>query len=169
MHRADIGRISRTVFTHPAAPPWFNVVLPEPSIKILYDLPKGAQPIAAENANGPRRRFMVEFRRRTPPRHGADDELKPLPSFSGFYLPARPLGCRQEEHRSRRATAQGFDRSLLALSFAGARLRPTPERRVHSPVGVSRLPSVHHAAGRLSPLRRCGCRRSSLGRRQTHN
>jgi len=30
------------VFTHPAAPPWFNVVLPEPSIKILYDLPKEA-------------------------------------------------------------------------------------------------------------------------------
>ena len=36
------------------------------------------------------------------------------------------------------------------------------------PLGGSRLPSVHHAAGRLSPLRSCGCRRSSLGRRQTH-
>ena len=34
-------------------------------------------------------------------------------------------------------------------------------------LGVSRLPSVHHAARRLSPLRHCGCRRSSLGRRQT--
>jgi hypothetical protein len=29
-----IGRISRAVFTHPAAPPWFNVVLPEPSFTI---------------------------------------------------------------------------------------------------------------------------------------
>ena len=38
MDRADIGQISRTVFTHPAAPPWFNVVLPEPSIKILYEM-----------------------------------------------------------------------------------------------------------------------------------
>jgi hypothetical protein len=28
---------------------------------------------------------------------------------------------------------------------------------------VSRLPSVHHAARRLSPLRHCGCGRSSLG------
>ena len=36
---------------------------------------------------------MVEFRRRTPPRHGTDHDLKPLPSFSGFCLPARPLGC----------------------------------------------------------------------------
>ena len=62
---------------------------------------------------------MVEFRRRTPPRHGIDHDLKPLPSFPGFCLPARPLGCRQEEHRSRRATAQGFDGSLLALPFAG--------------------------------------------------
>ena len=89
MDRADIGRISRTVFTHPAAPPWFNVVLPEPSIKILYDLPKGAQLIGAENANGPRRRFMVEFRRRTPPRHGTDHDLKPLPSFPGSVMPNR--------------------------------------------------------------------------------
>jgi hypothetical protein len=39
-------------------------VLPEPSIKIVYDLLKSAQLIAAENENGPRRRFMVEFRRR---------------------------------------------------------------------------------------------------------
>jgi transposase len=29
--------------------------------------------------------------------------------------------------------------------------------------GFSRLPSVHHAARQLSPLRHCGCRRSSLG------
>jgi hypothetical protein len=36
------------------------------------------------------------------------------------------------------------------------------------PVGVSRLFSVRHATRRLSPLRRCGCRRSSLGQRQMH-
>src|SRR6266481_1723985 len=36
------------------------------------------------------------------------------------------------------------------------------------PCGVSRLPSIHHASRQLSPLRHCGCRRSSLGRRQTH-
>src|SRR5437660_5139409 len=35
--------------------------------------------------------------------------------------------------------------------------------------GVSRLPSLHHAARQLSPLRHCGCRRGSLGRRQTHS
>src|SRR5215472_14834181 len=34
-------------------------------------------------------------------------------------------------------------------------------------MGVSRLPPVHHASGRLSPLRRRHRRRSSLGRRQT--
>src|SRR5580698_3917826 len=42
--------------------------------------------------------------------------------FPGFVYQQAHL---QEEHRSRRATAQGFDRSLLALPFAGARLRPT--------------------------------------------
>jgi hypothetical protein len=64
------------VFTHPVAPPWFNVVLPELSIKILYDLPKGAQLIERERAA--EARFMVEFRRRTPPRHGTDHDLNPL-------------------------------------------------------------------------------------------
>jgi hypothetical protein len=63
---------------------------------------------------------MVEVSHRSPPRHGTDQDLKPLPSFPGFCLPARSLHCRQEEHRSRCATAQGFDRSLLALPFAGA-------------------------------------------------
>src|ERR1700722_3863279 len=125
MDRADIGRISRTVFTHPAAPPWLNVVLPEPSIKILYDLPKRHSLLVRKTRTGRGGGLWVEFRCRTPPRHGTDHDLKPLPSFPGFCLPARPIGCRQEEHRSRRATAQGFDRSLLALPFAGARLRPT--------------------------------------------
>ena len=56
---------------------------------------------------------------------GTDHDSKPLPSFPRFCLSARPLQCRQEEYRSGRATAQGFGRSLLALPFAGARLRPT--------------------------------------------
>jgi hypothetical protein len=38
---------------------------------------------------------MVEI-----PRHGTDDDAKPLPSFPSFCLPARPLQCRQEEYRS---------------------------------------------------------------------
>jgi hypothetical protein len=54
---------------------------------------------------------MVEIRRRPLPRHGTDHDLKPLPSFPRFCLPARPLQCRQEEYRSGRATAQGFGRS----------------------------------------------------------
>ena len=35
-------------------------------------------------------------------------------------------------------------------------------------MGVSSLPSVHHAARQLSSLRHCGSRGSSLGRRQAH-
>ena len=49
-----------------------------------------------------------------PPRHGTDHDLKPLPSFPGFCLPARPLRCRQEEHRSRRATARVRPQSARA-------------------------------------------------------
>ncbi len=96
-------------------------------------------------------------RRHSRPRHGTDHDSKPLPSFPGFCLPARLLQCRQEEHRSGRGTAQGFGRSLLALP-----------RRFDIPLwGFSS--SFHYAARRLSPLRRCGRRRSSLGRRhQTH-
>jgi len=40
-------------------------------------------------------------------------------SPSGFRLPARPLQRRQEEQQSHRTTAQGFDRGLIALPFAG--------------------------------------------------
>jgi len=70
-------------------------------------------------------------------RHGTDHDSKPLPSFPGFCLRARPLQCGQKEHRSSRATAKGLDRSLLTLPFAGARLQPTRRTalRVHSPVG----------------------------------
>jgi len=42
------------VFTHPAAPLWFNLALSEPSIQILDDLPEGAQLIGAETRTGPR-------------------------------------------------------------------------------------------------------------------
>jgi hypothetical protein len=90
--------------------------------------------------------------------------------FRGFVYQHAYFSADQKRIEVSRAAAQGFGRSLLALPFAGARLRP-PRRaalRVHSLVGVSRLPSVHHAARRLSPLWRCRCRRTSKGRRQTH-
>jgi len=74
-------------------------------------------------------RLMVEGRRRPLPRHGTDHDSKPLPLFPRFCLPARPLQCRQEEYRSGRATAQGIGRSLLALPFAGAPLRPARRTR----------------------------------------
>ena len=66
------------------------------------------------------------------PRHGTDHDSKPLPSFSGIRLPARPLQSRQEEHRSRRAAAQGLGGGLLALPSAGARLRSTARSDVSS-------------------------------------
>jgi hypothetical protein len=62
-------------------------------------------------------------------RHGTDHDSKPLPSFPRFCLPARPLQYRQEEHRSGRATARGFGCSLLALPFAGPRLRSSRRTR----------------------------------------
>ncbi len=45
--------------------------------------------------------------------------------FPGLCLPARPLQCRSQEHRDRRAAAQGFGGGLFALPSAGTRLRPT--------------------------------------------
>ena len=48
-----------------------------------------------------------------------------LPSFAGFVYQHAHLGADKKSIDSRRATAQGFDRSLLALPFTGARLRPT--------------------------------------------
>jgi hypothetical protein len=43
----------------PRPPPWFNVVLSEPSIKILDDLPEGTA-YQGGNANWASERFMVE-------------------------------------------------------------------------------------------------------------
>jgi len=63
------------------------------------------------------RKHSIDWRQGRANRHGTDHDSKPLPSLPGFYLPARQ--CRQEEHRSSRSTAQGFDRGLLALSFSG--------------------------------------------------
>jgi len=57
---------------------------------------------------------------------GTDSSSKPMTSFPRFCLPARPLQCRQYEYRSGCASAQGFDRGLLALRFAGALLRREP-------------------------------------------
>jgi hypothetical protein len=51
---------SRAVFTNPAAPPWFNVVLAEPSIKVLGDPPDQAQLIGGVNATWASERSMVE-------------------------------------------------------------------------------------------------------------
>jgi len=48
------------VFTPPAAPPWFNVVLSEPSIKILDSLPRKGTAHRGGNANWASERFMVE-------------------------------------------------------------------------------------------------------------
>jgi transposase len=62
-------------------------------MKILHDLPKGAQLIGAENENGRRRRSMVEFRRRTPPRHGTDHDLERCHHFPGFVYQHAHLGA----------------------------------------------------------------------------
>ena len=161
----------RAVFTHHAALGWFNVVLSEPSIKILYDLRKGAQLIAAENAT-----------------------WAPEASYGGGFAAARLRALELITILNRCDRCPGFvyqhahfsaDKKSIELAvrprkgstivcsrchLPGVRLRPTRRTGALSsfPFGVSRLPSVHNAAGRLSPLRRCGCRRSSLGRRQTH-
>jgi len=59
------------------------------------------------------------------------------------------IRCRQEEHRSRRATAQGFDRGVRALPFAGARLT------INSPNGVlSFIPLLRFLAFLLYTVRR---------------
>jgi transposase len=99
---------------------------------------------------------MVEIRRRPFPRHGTDHDSKPLPSFPRFCLPVRPLQCRQEEYRSGRATAQGFGRSLLALPFAGARLRQLTERRFEF------IPLWGFLVFLLYTMRRVNCRRCGI-------
>ena len=58
--RATSPAGSRAVFTNPAAPPWFNVVLAEPSIKVLGDPPDQAQFIGGVNATWASERSMVE-------------------------------------------------------------------------------------------------------------
>ena len=109
-------------------------------------------------------------RRHSRPRHGTDHDSKSQPSFPGFCLPARLTSV-----PTRRASKWLCDREKVRPQSARAAIcrRPATTNSpngalISSPVGVSRLPSVHYAARRLSPLRRCGCRRSSLGRRQTH-
>src|ERR1019366_1305867 len=112
--------------------------------------------------------FMVEIRRRPLPRHGTDHDSKPLPSFSGIRLPARLFRFRLRKHRNRRASTQGFGGGLFPLPSAGTRLRSTRRKalRLHPFLGVSGLPALRDAARRLSPLRSCGRRGSSLGQRQ---
>jgi hypothetical protein len=45
--------------------------------------------------------------------------------FRGFVNQHARFSADKKEYRSGRAAAQRFGRSLLALPFAGARLRPT--------------------------------------------
>jgi|SRR5579872_4380481 len=90
------------------------------------------------------------------PRHGTDHDSKPLPSFPGFCLPACPLQCRQEEHRSGSTTAQRFGRSLLALLFAGTGLRPA--RRT----ALEFIPLWGFLVFLLYTMRRINCRRCGI-------
>ena|SRR5579862_4660388 len=50
---ADYSFLVAKCLPHPAALLWFNMALSEPSIKILDDLPEGAQLIGAETRTGP--------------------------------------------------------------------------------------------------------------------
>ena len=87
------------------------------------------QPSAVALQQGKRERggavYRRDFRRRSLPPHGTHHDSKPLPSLSRICLSSRHIQCGPQEHRSVRAAAQGFGRSLLTLPFAGARLRPT--------------------------------------------
>jgi hypothetical protein len=150
--RAALPRLlpaGRPAFTDSAAPgstcflsnfSWTSWTVPD----------SGQQLIETVGEPTVRGRLVAEVRRHSFQRHGTDHDSKPLPSFPGFCLRARPLQCGQKGHRSSRATAKGFDRSLLTLQFAGARLQPTRRTalRVHSPVGGSRLSQFLPFAGR---------------------
>jgi hypothetical protein len=77
-------------------------------------------------------------------RHGTTHNLEPLPSFTRFCLPARPLHRRQEGHRSGRTTAQGFVRSLLALPVARC------SSRAGGSMMATTIPALDHA-GKNTP------------------
>ena len=112
---------------------------------------------------------MLEVHRRPLPRNGTDHDSKALPSFPRFCLPARPPRADKKSIevavRRRKGSAALCSRCHLPSpgcdQFANRTLSS-------SPVEFSRLRSVDHAARQLSPLRHCGGRKSSLGRRQTH-
>src|SRR6266700_1967564 len=76
---------------------------------------------------------------------------------------------------TRRVSKWPCDRARARLQSARAAFARRPVTTSLPNVALSSFPcggfsstSVHHATRQLSPLRHCGCRRSSLGRRQTH-
>jgi len=113
--------------------------------------------------------YLGSFRRRFS-RHATAHNSKPGPPFPGLCLPACPLQCGQEEHRSRRAPPPWFGGHLLALPSASARLRPPrgAPLRVHPPGGILGVPALCYAPRGLPPLRCWGGGGGPLGRRQTH-
>ena len=96
---------------------------------------------------------MVEVCRRPLPRHGTDHDSNPLPSFPRFCLPARPLNCRQEEHRSGRTTAQGFGGSLSRCHLPAPGYDQLAERRFEF------IPLWGFFVFLLYAMRRVDCRR----------
>jgi hypothetical protein len=92
-------------------------------------------------------------RRPSLPRHGTDQDSKPLPTASArICLSSRPVQPGPEKHRSMGTAAQGFGPDLFALPAAGARVR----------MELFHLPAVRDAARQL-PALRGGCRRASSG------
>ena len=97
---------------------------------VLCDLPQiGHSLLRLRGELRPRRVYGGGFAYRSRPRHGTDHDLKPLPLLPGFCLPAGPLQCRQEEHRSGRTTAQGFGRNLSRCHLPAPGYDQLPERR----------------------------------------
>jgi len=99
-------------------------------------------------------------------RHGTDHASKPLPSFSGVCLRARPLQCGQKEHRSSRAIyltmpLEGrhvFHRLVICLSvfitFAAFFARNFFQSGPAVPRALSDK-KAHSAFGRLCSLAAC--------------
>ena len=100
----------RPAFTDSAAP-GSTCFLSELLVDILDGLPIQGHSLSRREASQPSGAGLwLRFAATRFQRHGTDHDSKPLPSFPGFCLRARPLQCGQKEHRSSRATAKGFDR-----------------------------------------------------------
>src|SRR6516225_4058107 len=96
---------------------------------------------------------MVEVSPPLASHHGTDHHPKTLPSFPRFCLPARPLNCRQEEHRSGRTTAQGFGGSLSRCHLPAPGYDQLAERRFEF------IPLWGFLVFLLYSMRRVDCRR----------